>query len=742
MSSIKEEPMKIRLWFTCLIIFLGCSLAFVWVISIPGLTISIQSVSAEGTDILYVRSDGNDGGDCTDSDNPCRTVQYAVDQAAPFDVVFVASGTYTDSAGTVVALDKTLTLQGGWSSDFLVHDRLLYPTTLNARRLGSVISITAQPGEPIAPTIDGFIITKGDASSQAIQGGGLHSVYADPIIVNNIISDNIANSVYYYTGDGGGLYLSQSPGIAVIRDNVFIRNTTAITGGWGQGGAIYSDYSSPIIVGNLITSNIANGFYATPDARSVGGNGGGVVVYNGMTATVIISGNQFYNNISSVGEHGTGGGIVLGDGTMLVQSNTLRGNIACSNGWGVGGGIYLSGGRNLISIKGNRIEKNTAGMGNDGSRGGGLFLEYIQGPSPVVIEENTILSNTASSGDWAIGGGVYVGNSPGQIRLTHNRIEGNLATTAPDPAAGGGGGIGSENNSALYIRDNAIRNNTAALYGWGEGGGYYARNEFGLHLENNLIEDNTGALDNFAYGGGLYLESSPAIMLHNTIQNNRVSNIDGYGGGIFVYYSAAKIDSNKFLSNTAAINPTGNGVGWGGGVMIFASTGVSVTNNFIANNQDAGVGTGQGAGIWMGGSTTGEPMVGTLLHNTVANNDGEGIYMRFYTNLVLKNNIIAGHLVAITSTYPMSATLFVDHTLFWNNGSLLISGTNAIIGNPLFANPAAGDYHILPGSAAINAGITAGVTSDIDGDPRSLIHPAIGADELTQKTFLPLMLKR
>ena len=58
-----------------------------------------------------------------------------------------------------------------------------------------------------------------------------------------------------------------------------------------------------------------------------------------MTETVVISGNQVINNVSSVGEHGTGGGMMLSNGEALVHGNTVRGNVACTNGWGVGGGI-------------------------------------------------------------------------------------------------------------------------------------------------------------------------------------------------------------------------------------------------------------------------------------------------------------------------------------------------------------------------------------------------------------------
>ena len=41
-----------------------------------------------------------------------------------------------------------------------------------------------------------------------------------------------------------------------------------------------------------------------------------------------------------------------------------------------------------------------------------------------------------------------------------------------------------------------------------------------------------------------------------------------------------------------------------------------------------------------------------------------------------------------------------------------------LAGDPAFADPDGGDYHIDAGSAALNVGIDTGVTRDIDGDPR------------------------
>lgn len=699
-----------------------------------------------GTGTIRVATTGVDTSTCGSVAAPCRTVQYAVNRAAPFEAILVASGTYTSSVGTVVSLKKTVSVQGGWNSSFTTQDPALYATTLDARRLGSVISVTGQSGAPISPTIDGFIITRGDASSQEIKGGGLYSIYADPIVVNNVFTNNIANSVYYYTGDGGGLYLTQSPGVAVIRNNVFISNTSAITGGWGQGGAIYSEYSSPLIVGNIISGNFANGFLAFSDTRSIGGNGGGIALFYGMTPTVVISGNQIVNNVSSMGEHGTGGGLSLDGGTLLIQNNIVDGNNACAHGWGVGGGIYLSANHAPVTITHNLVENNIGGKGPGlglGSFGGGLYFEYLLDFSPVVVQDNTIISNTASTADWAIGGGIYV-RAGTALTITGNTIEYNMASTAPQISAGGGIGVDADSTYAnhVLIQSNTIRHNVAAPHSTGEAGGVYIRGSDDVTLVENTLEDNTASADMDGYGGAAYIVQSKATLHHNTLRDNWASDTDGYGGGVFVYFSAANLDANTFLSNTAAISPTGNGVGWGGGAMLFASTGVSFTNNIVAHNQAAEAGSGQGAGIWARGSTIGDPMTGTLSHNTVADNDGEGVRVGLYATVTLINNIVAGNAVAMTNTSPASATLSADHTLFWNNASTPMSGTNSIVGDPAFVS--SGDYHLTPASPAINAGVSARVAFDIDGDPRPIgPGPDIGADEyVRQRLYLPFVLRQ
>ena len=58
-------------------------------------------------------------------------------------------------------------------------------------------------------------------------------------------------------------------------------------------------------------------------------------------------------------------------------------------------------------------------------------------------------------------------------------------------------------------------------------------------------------------------------------------------------------------------------------------------------------------------------------------------------------------------------------------------------------NPSAGDYHLGSGSAALDAGVDAGMTTDFDGDPRPIgTGFDIGFDEAPLKVYLPVLLRQ
>ena len=112
--------------------------------------------------------------------------------------------------------------------------------------------------------------------------------------------------------------------------------------------------------------------------------------------------------------------------------------------------------------------------------------------------------------------------------------------------------------------------------------------------------------------------------------------------------------------------------------------------------------------------------------------------------LTAKNVIVRGDstdLSATKASCPSSSSSRID--VSYSNyragkasgdGMIVDSGSNQTNLAPVFANPAAGDYHQLPTSPTIDAGIADGLigSADIDGEARTIgSAPDIGADEAT-----------
>jgi hypothetical protein len=172
-----------------------------------------------------------------------------------------------------------------------------------------------------------------------------------------------------------------------------------------------------------------------------------------------------------------------------------------------------------------------------------------------------------------------------------------------------------------------------------------------------------------------------------------------------------------------------------------------MTNNIVAAN-DASY---RGGGLAFETGVV-EPVAGTLVHNTFAANDrgsGDGriaIHLNDpYVTLVLTNNLIYSHTYGVYAATNSTATLYT--TLFYINSSGDTGGPGTIVNtNPITGEDPllVADYHLGPGSAALDRGVDAGVTTDIDGDWRDS-SPDLGADELApapgSNIYLPLILK-
>jgi len=178
----------------------------------------------------------------------------------------------------------------------------------------------------------------------------------------------------------------------------------------------------------------------------------------------------------------------------------------------------------------------------------------------------------------------------------------------------------------------------------------------------------------------------------------------------------AYIDANTGLSNSV-------------GIAIRDVPAFTFTNNIVGDSITASV------------ELDSEEM-GHLYHNTLVGSGvgvhGTGMVILSPLTATLANNIIVSHTVGITAT--PGASLVVSRTLLRGNSSDPITSTGVITQAPLFVAPASQNYHLQENSPAVDAGIELGVSRDVDGDPR-LSLPDVGADEIVEKAYLPLVIR-
>lgn len=704
-------------------------------------------VAAQAACDRWVVTEGADTSDCSDEAHPCRTVQYAIDQAVGGDVICVAAlGAVLDPTiyHEHLYIDQTLTLDGKWSAtcspitfacDFIPVTCTPERVVLDGFRQGRVITIDGD----IEPTVDCFTITGGNANglggdppsgsrgelAENHAGGGIYSRDAAPIIINNVITDNYGCMDCTAYGRGGGVYVLNAPGTAIISRNVIAGNAADFNSTWGTGGGIMLRDSDAQVSYNTITDNRA-GFSA--------GEGGGIAIKGGMPT---IAHNEISGNVAGQAVRGMGGGIyVWSSTTAIIEHNLILKNLAINDDGdpvfqSVGGGIYYGGSPTVVAvIRGNTINGNVASPYSPSGAGGGIYLAGLVAPS--TVSGNHLESNIAGYNCDGEGGGVYVGG--GEVTVEGNELVDNSATWAGD--MGMGGGLYIEGGSVL-VQDNAITSNHGGGFpgfpseAVGYGGGMMISGSLTI-VQDNLIEDNDATKGEApGIGGGIYGLYGSVRIARNMIAENQGTPVSiGFGGGAYLQEMDTWLDANAILDNVAA----GTSTGRGGGVRLVSCAPFTLTNNIIAGNQASQYGSGVAIAA---GST------GTLAHNTIADNllgDGVGVYVDVTGIVELLSNIIAGHGTGILN--GGGTDVGAKYTLFENNSTDYSAG---VISTYPVAPPAAllADYHIGSGSNAIdNAPVLSWLTWDVDGMTRPMgSRWDVGADEYGCRVYLPLLMR-
>ena len=329
------------------------------------------------------------------------------------------------------------------------------------------------------------------------------------------------------------------------------------------------------------------------------------------------------------------------------------------------------------------------------------------------------------------GGGMY--NDSSSPTLSNLTFSGNTATWD-------GGGMYNYDNSNPTLTNVTFSGNTALSY---HGGGMY--NDLSNPTLTNVTFSN-----NFAgnTGGGMSNESSAPTLTHVTFSGNSAE----FGGGMENTSSSPTLTNvifnNNFadysgggMDNTWGSSPTlmnvifsGNYVtgsdGEGGGMYNGVFGDPTLINTLFYNNSAA-----YGGGMYNNGSSP--ELVNVTLSGNSATNQGGGIYNGTHTGYgessktTVTNAILWGNNASLGREIYNEGTSTITATYSIIRGGW--PGTGNLNANPLFVDAPSGNLRLQPGSPAIDAGnnaaVPAGVTTDLDGNPRFDYTVDMGAYE-------------
>ena len=263
---------------------------------------------------VFLSGTGSDSGDCSNAATPCRSLQYAIDQAAAgAEVVIVSSGGYGGATIT-----KSITVNA--------------PTGVIAF-VGRTITVTIASTDTV--TLRGLSMN----GAVFADNFGINFTTGGTLNIENTVISSFANTGVYDTASGSKLWVHNCEvkknvyGILVHAASAVIEDSRAVE---NSGVGMYADSASTVAIRNSVAEGSTWGFYANSSA--------------GTSTELVVDSCMSTNNnygLSSF-QSGTGSVATLRAGQNIVMNNT-NANLSTGNG------------SFLISHGGNRIGGATGG---------------------------------------------------------------------------------------------------------------------------------------------------------------------------------------------------------------------------------------------------------------------------------------------------------------------------------------------------------------------------------------------
>ena len=276
----------------------------------------------------------------------------------------------------------------------------------------------------------------------------------------------------------------------------------------------------------------------------------------------------------------------------------------------------------------------------------------------------------------------------------------------------------------------------------GDGRGFYFHSGEGTTSKISGFTITNGSVN---HGGGIYCEDSSPTISNCTILSNKGS---FYGGGIFCK------NSSPTISNCTISNNWGSFVSYGGGIYCCEGSSPTISKCTIIEN----IATEYGGGISC--RVTSSPTITNCIISGNTAEAGGGIYSSNSSPTLINCTVSNNMASAVGGGILCSASPFITNCIFWDNspdelyadsGTPVVTysdikggytGDGNIDTDPLFADPANGNYHLTMGSACIDAGNNnhselpdtdfEGDARIIDGDSDGIPIVDMGADEHLQ----------